>query len=76
MKIMKWVSLVTQHYKKMHNVHAVDVFQFYNLDFLILFFADDLVPWFWFISLYMYLIFNTSLLKHSSLLITVMMLPS
>lgn len=41
MKIMKWVSLVTQHYKKMHNVHAVDVFQFYNLDFLILFFADD-----------------------------------
>lgn len=28
------MSLVTQQFKKMPNVHAVDVFQFYILDFL------------------------------------------
>lgn len=69
-KLWKLMSLVTQQFKKMHNVHAVDVFQFYILDFLFHILLMTFSSRVWFISLYMYLILlNTSLLKHSSLLI-------
>lgn len=58
------MSLVTQQFKKMHNVHAVDVFQFYTLDFLFHILLMTFSSQVWFISLYMYLILlNTSLLS-------------
>lgn len=63
-KLWKLMSLVTQQFKKMHNVHAVDVFQFYILDFLFHILLMTFSSRVWFISLYMYLILlNTSLLS-------------
>lgn len=63
-KLWKLMSLVTQQFKKMDNVHAVDVFQFYILDFLFHILLMTFSSQVWFISLYMYLILlNTSLLS-------------
>lgn len=63
-KLWKLMSLVTHQFKKMHNVHAVDLFQFYILDFLFHILLMTFSSQVWFISLYMYLILlNTSLLS-------------